>query len=220
MARAHMARAGAAGLSLRAVASELGLSSAAIYYYYANRDALITDLLVDAWRTLGAAIGAADPGPAHDVAERLLAAMLAYRAWALAAPAEFELLFGAPIPGYHAPAEITAPEARAALRSFGTLFAVAQAAGRLRMPAPAPPAVAAHAAEWARTTEQAIPLDVLAAMLWVWGLGHGLVALELNGQLQPIIGDPAAFFALSSQAALRALGVIAASESAPDSQSQ
>ncbi|HMQ33239.1 MAG TPA: TetR/AcrR family transcriptional regulator [Chloroflexaceae bacterium] len=208
MARAHMARDGAAALSLRAVASDLGLSSAAIYYYYANRDALITALIIDAYRALAAALRGADPGPAERLDDRLFAVMRAYRAWALATPAEFELIFGAPIPGYHAPAEVTAPEARAALHTFGELFGLAFAEGRLRPPAEGPPAtVAAHIEAWGRDNGQAAPPPVMLAMLQAWSVGHGMVALELNGQLQPLIGDPGPFYDYSLGGLLRSFGL-------------
>ncbi len=210
-ARAHMARDGAAGLSLRAVASAMGLSSAAIYYYYPNRDALITDLIVDAYRDLARALHTAEAGRERaDVAERLAAVMLAYRAWAITAPAEFELIFGAPIPGYHAPEEITGPEARAALHPLAALFAEAHAAGRLHFAAdlPAlPPGIAGHAADWLRQHGQMFPPAVLIAVLQAWALGHGTVALELNGQLQPIIGDAGEFFAYTVRSLLHTLGV-------------
>lgn len=210
MARAHMARGGAAGLSLRAVASEMGLSSAAIYYYYANRDALITDLIVDAYRSMAAWLRGADPGPAYGVDDRLFAVMRAYRAWALATPAEFELIFGAPIPGYHAPAAVTAPEARVALSTLGELIGVAFAEGRLRdlgEPVLVPASIGAHYAEWAQATDNPLPLPIMVVLLEVWALGHGLVALELNGQLQPIIGDVGALFDHSLRGLLHRLGL-------------
>lgn len=208
MARAHMARAGAAALSLRAVAGELGLSSAAIYYYFPNRDDLITALLVDAFRALGAALRAADVADA-DVGDRLRAVMLAYRAWAVDHPAEYALLFGTPVPGYVAPAEVTAPEARAALAAIGQLFGEAYARGRLRPPrAPAPAAIAAQVRGWLEATGQQIPLPVLLATLRAWAIGHGLVGLELDHQTQPIIGDAAALFAYEVDALLRQLGVL------------
>jgi AcrR family transcriptional regulator len=209
VSRAHMARAGAAALSLRAVAAEMGLSSAAIYYYFPNRDALITDLIVDAFRALGAALRAADPGPGGDVIERLRGTLLGYRGWGVAAPAEFELIFGTPIPGYHAPADVTAPEARLALAPLGQLFADAYAQGRLRgglADRPLPPVVADHMAAWAGAAGQAIPPPVLAATLHAWGLGHGLVALELSGQLRPMVGDAGAFFDQAVEAFLSSLG--------------
>ena len=139
MARTHMARDGAAALSLRAVASDLGLSSAAIYYYFPNRDELITALIVDAFRALGEALRAVDR-PEADIGVRLEAIMLAYRAWAVAQPAEYALLFGTPIPGYHAPAEVTAPEATAAFALWASclMWHMRRAASALHRHRPPP----------------------------------------------------------------------------------
>lgn len=208
MARTHMARDGAAALSLRAVASDLGLSSAAIYYYFPNRDELITALIVDAFRALGEALRAVDR-PEADIGVRLEAIMLAYRAWAVAQPAEYALLFGTPIPGYHAPAEVTAPEATAAFASMGELFNVAYAQGRLRPSStPPPPSIAAHMTGWLTATGQQIPLPVLLSTIRAWALGHGLIGLELDHQTQPIIGDAPALFAYEVRELLRQFGVI------------
>lgn len=207
MARTHMARDGAAALSLRAVAGDLGLSSAALYYYFPNRDALITDLIVEAYRALGAFIRGADrPDAAIDA--RLEAAMLAYRSWAISHPAEYALIFGTPIPGYQGPAEVTAPEARAALASFGELFAIAYAQGRIAHDeTPAPPTVVAHVEVWTQSIGQPIPLAALLAALRAWAMGHGMVGLELDHHLQPIIGDVPALYVFEMQRMLRELGV-------------
>ena len=206
MARSHMARDGAAALSLRAVATALGLSSAAIYYYFPNRDALITALIVDAYRALGAWVRAADVAgaPLHG---RLEAAMLAYRDWAIAHPAEYALLFGTPIPGYVGPPEVTAPQARAALAAFGELFALAHEQGALAAPTEAvPPRIVAHASGRAAAQPEP-PLPMLLATMRAWGMAHGLVGLELDHHLQPIVGDAAALYAFEMRRLLRELGV-------------
>lgn len=207
MARTHMARDGAAALSLRAVATDMGLSSAAIYYYYPNRDALITDLIVDGFEALGAALRAADPAEAQ-IAQRLTCVMLAYRDWAIAHPSEYALLFGTPIPGYQGPAEITAPVVRSALAVVGELFVVAHQHGQLTIDESHTPAsVRAQAEAWLQATGQQIPLGVLLATLRAWAIGHGLIGLELDHHLQPIIGDTAALFRYEIAALLQQLGV-------------
>ena len=48
-ARQHLAVEGAAGLSLRAVARDLGMVSSAIYRYFPSRDDLLTRLIIDAY---------------------------------------------------------------------------------------------------------------------------------------------------------------------------
>src|SRR5690348_12986740 len=47
--RRHLVTDGAAGLSLRAVARDLGMVSSAVYRYVASRDDLLTLLIVDAY---------------------------------------------------------------------------------------------------------------------------------------------------------------------------
>src|ERR687897_2150882 len=57
--REHLATEGAAALSLRAVARDLGLVSSAVYRYVASRDELLTLLVVDGYDELGDAVDAA-----------------------------------------------------------------------------------------------------------------------------------------------------------------
>ncbi len=104
--REHLAADGAAALSLRAVARDLGVVSSAVYRYVKSRDELLTLLVVDAYTQLGdevdAAVDAAD-GPV----EKFLTLGRTVRSWGLREPAGYALLFGSPVPGYHAPAEQT-----------------------------------------------------------------------------------------------------------------
>ena len=107
LGRRHLVTEGAAGLSLRAIARDLGMVSSAVYRYVASRDDLLTLLLVDAYSELADAVdraGAAAGGPWRD---RLLAMAHAARAWAVGQPARWALLYGSPVPGYHAPRERT-----------------------------------------------------------------------------------------------------------------
>ena len=53
--RRHLATDGAAALSLRAIARDLGMASSAVYRYVASRDDLLTRLIIDAYDSLGAA---------------------------------------------------------------------------------------------------------------------------------------------------------------------
>jgi AcrR family transcriptional regulator len=106
LGRHHLVTEGAAGLSLRAIARDLGMVSSAVYRYVASRDDLLTLLLVDAYSELAAAVdGAAAPNVSWR--DRLLAMAHAARAWAVDQPARWALLYGSPVPGYHAPRERT-----------------------------------------------------------------------------------------------------------------
>jgi len=101
-ARRQLADVGGAGLSLRAVAREVGLVSSAVYRYFPSRDDLLTRLIIDGYDDLGAAAEAADD-PARDPAERWLAVCRSVREWAREHPHEYALLYGSPVPGYRAP---------------------------------------------------------------------------------------------------------------------
>ena len=111
--RRHLATDGAAGLSLRAIARELGMASSAVYRYVASRDELLTRLIIDAYDSLGAAAeaghAAVDDG---DLAGRFSAVCRAVREWALANPNEYALIYGSPVPGYVAPADTIGPASR------------------------------------------------------------------------------------------------------------
>jgi AcrR family transcriptional regulator len=104
LGRAHLATEGAAGLSLRAIARDLGVVSSAVYRYVASRDELLTLLLIDAYTELAAAADAARTGGWREQIHGIAGAT---RRWALAHPARWALLYGSPVPGYHAPAERT-----------------------------------------------------------------------------------------------------------------
>src|SRR5215207_3373039 len=84
-ARRQLAEVGAAALSLRAVARELGMASSAVYRYFPSRDELLTRLIIDGYDALGAVAEHADD-PAAPPEERWLSVCRATRAWALAHP--------------------------------------------------------------------------------------------------------------------------------------
>lgn len=209
VARAQMAELGTAGLSLRGIARTLDVTAPALYNYFPRLDDLITALIVDAFTSLAAAMNAAADatiGASGDSAGFLSAieAMgLAYRTWAIAHPMEFQLIYGNPIPGYEAPAEITVPLASLPFERLTALFAAAWAAGTLRIPphyAVAPPTVRNHIETHfgARATDT--PPELLCLIVSSWARLHGMVLLELFGHLEPVTGDPAAYYAYELRA--------------------
>jgi AcrR family transcriptional regulator len=110
-ARRQLADVGAAALSLRAVAREVGMVSSAVYRYFPSRDDLLTRLIIDGYDALGEAAEAADE-PAAPLEQRWSAVCTAVRAWARAHPHEYALLYGSPVPGYAAPRRTVEPAAR------------------------------------------------------------------------------------------------------------
>src|SRR5438270_14087627 len=79
----QIAEHGVEGLSLNAIAKDLGMSGPALYRYVASRDELIVLLVVDAWQELGDALMKAAAEPAADAARRVKNIGRAYRAWGL-----------------------------------------------------------------------------------------------------------------------------------------
>jgi AcrR family transcriptional regulator len=120
VARAHLATTGAAALSLRAVARELGMVSSAVYRYFPSRDDLLTTLIIEGYDALGEAAEQASAAVDRaDLLGRWLAVFTAAREWALAHPHEYALLYGSPVPGYAAPQATTGPAGRVALLLAG-----------------------------------------------------------------------------------------------------
>ena len=104
-ARTHLEQAGVEGVTLRAVARDLDIAVSALYRYVDSRDDLLTELLVEAFTEHADAVDAAvDAAGTDDVGAAITAGLRAYRAWSVAHPAQFGLAFGAPVPGYQAPA--------------------------------------------------------------------------------------------------------------------
>ena len=142
IARARLAAEGAAALSLRAVARDMGMVSSAVYRYFSSRDELLTALIIDGYNAIGEAVENADAACRRgDYCGRWLAACRAGRGWAIAHPHEYALIYGSPVPGYQAPADTIGPAARSAV-VFGRLVSDAHAAGQLT-PLPAAPLPAA-----------------------------------------------------------------------------
>jgi AcrR family transcriptional regulator len=192
----QIAESGAAALSLRAIAREIGITAPAIYNYFPDRDALVTALIVEAFESLGnaqmQAIGSCAPedGPA-----RLTALGLAYRQWAVTYPQRYQLIFGTPIPGYHAPAEITLPAATAAFVPLIETLRALHAAGQFRTDrlAPRTPALTAMLAAWSAAVG-GVDVEILYAALTIASRVHGLVALEIGNQMPSFITDPGEVF--------------------------
>lgn len=205
VARRHLARDGAAGLSLRAVARELGMVSSAIYRYFPSRDDLLTALIIDGYNAVGEAGEKAEAAcPPDDHMGRWLAVCHAVRDWGVAHPQEYALLYGSPVPGYSAPQDTIAPAARNAV-VFGRIVGAAYREGLLDPPGGYPPAPASFAADAAVIGEvvlPGLPDDVVARAVTAWPGLFGAVSFELFGQYNNVITDLAAIF----DYAMRGLG--------------
>ncbi|MFC8451218.1 TetR/AcrR family transcriptional regulator [Kitasatospora sp. NPDC057223] len=197
VARGQLAEHGAAALSLRAVARELGLGSAsALYRYFPGRDALLTALIVDSYAALGDAAEAAHAAlGGEDVLTRWAGICHAVRDWALLHPHEYALIHGSPVPGYAAPPDTVPPGTRVPFL-IGGLFADL-AAGARQLPAgetAVPPAVHQALRPLLGRLPPAVPEDLVVSGLMAWTYLFGAVSFEVFGHRSAVIEDPAAFF--------------------------
>jgi AcrR family transcriptional regulator len=199
-ARRQLAAEGAQRLSLRAVARELGMVSSALYRYFPSRDDLLTALIIDAYDAVAASAERADARlPRAAFRARWLACCHAIRAWAIASPHEYALIYGSPVPGYQAPQQTIAPAARVAIL-FGRVLSDAWAAGagpagssRPEHPGQnivdqnthqlLPGLLAGQAAALGAEIGPGVPAPVIARALVAWTQLFGMISFELFGQL-------------------------------------
>lgn len=184
----QLTESGAGAISIKAIAGELGMTGPAIYRYFPNRDSLITALVVQGYRDFGAALQAsADESVGLDPAERVRRQAHAYRVWALANPQRYLLLFGTPVPGYHAPVEETQP---AAMQLFlaGLDLSIAEAAlgGEGIVETTAEQALGA----WAQENDLDLPGIVVGQLFSGWTRLHGVISLELAGHFSFGLPNP------------------------------
>src|SRR5580692_3150677 len=93
-ARRQLAVEGAAALSLRAVARQLGMASSAMYRYFPSRDELLTALIVEGYDALAEVAEAAAATAGTTAYKRFRTVCRAIRGWAFDHPHEYALLYG------------------------------------------------------------------------------------------------------------------------------
>ena len=216
MARRHLAEQGAAALSVRAVARELGMASSAIYRYVTSRDDLLTLLIVEAYDAVGeVAEQAAEASRRRAPRRRWVTVAAAVRAWALANPHEYALVYGSPVPGYEAPVRTTASGTRV---SFALLSIVRDAAakGQLGPPqvADVPPRLAADLDQLRTTLDLHVGDETLLAVLLAWTQLFGLLSFELFNQTRGVVSDDEALFDAATTAMATAIGLQASAAQA------
>ncbi len=174
---------GVAGLSLREVAREMGLVSSAPYRYFANRDELLTALILDAYNDLGAAVERADARHSSSNSRaRWHAAARAVRKWAKQHPHEYGLIYGTPVPNYEAPL-LTIEAATRVTRVLGGILSDEWA----RRPARAANSAAGNTPRGFLMVENLseqmprVPPDQFVKALMAWTLIFGFVSFELFG---------------------------------------
>jgi AcrR family transcriptional regulator len=208
----HVARAGAAALSLRAIARDLGMAPSALYRYFDGRDALLSALILGAYEALAAeAEQAADRSEREFAgdAERFAAVPQALRRWALAHPHRWGLIFGTPVPGYEAPQDTVEPYARAAAALVRPLVA-AERTGRLRADGAPHPVSDELAAAVAPVTEgllPGMPPEQVVLALEAWTTIVGGISLEVFGHWRNTVFEPGLLFDAAVRQTAASLGL-------------
>jgi AcrR family transcriptional regulator len=210
-ARQLMAEKGTAGLSIRAIARQMGMTAPALYHYYASLNDLITALIQDAFTQLAETLeAAAADSMLTTSAEQLTIVTHAYRHWALAHPIDFQLLYGNPIPGYTQPTGVTHPPARRSLLVIAGIFTAAIESGEIDLPVEyrdLPPAIEQSLIELTQVDGHDLPLSALYLAATAWVKLHGHVMLELFDLIQPVIADTDEFFQYEVQNFLQQTGL-------------
>jgi AcrR family transcriptional regulator len=207
VARRQLAADGA-NLSLRAIARELGMVSSAIYRYYASRDDLLTALILDAYNSLGEAAEQADAAQRYsDYRARWLAVTRAIRAWAVASPHEYALIYGSPVPGYVAPEDTVLPSIRPVV-VLGGILEEAYTAGRLAKDFPRPHKVLCpELAQVAQGVAPSVDEAVMARALIAWTELFGALSFELFGRFKNTITDLSTWYEHQSEEMATYLGL-------------
>ncbi|KOX21920.1 TetR family transcriptional regulator [Saccharothrix sp. NRRL B-16348] len=149
---------GPGALSLRRLAADVNTSTTAVYSLFGGKPALLNAVYEEAFRRFGERI--ASVPQTDDPVEDLVQIGLAYRASALADPQFYLVMFSKVVPNFE-PSDETK---EAAVQTF---LPVVRDVGR--------------AVESGAFTQE--PPERIA--LAMWGMVHGLVSLELNGNLPP-----------------------------------
>ncbi|GFG75994.1 putative HTH-type transcriptional regulator [Mycobacterium botniense] len=196
LGRRHLVDRGAAGLSLRAIARELGMVSSAVYRYVSNRDELLTLLLVDAYTDLADTVDRARDVVSDVWSDDVIAIAHAVRRWALAHPASWALLYGSPVPGYRAPPERTVGPGTRVVGALLDAVAAGIATGDIMLtniPAPQP-----VSSDFDRIRHEfGFPGDdpVVARCFVIWAGLVGAISLEVfGGYGADTLTDPEALF--------------------------
>ncbi len=179
------------------IARVMGMTAPALYRYFADRDQLLTDLIVDAYDDLGATVAdRRERVPRDDVGGRFYAVAQTYRQWARDEPTRFALILGMPVPGYAAPEEgPTTEAARSAMLQLKSLFFDAAEQGVLNRPLVqrAPEVVHDFAVDREDPLQPdgrpQLPADTFQAILYCWSTLHGFASLESYGHLQWLPGE-------------------------------
>ncbi|MFD7258307.1 TetR/AcrR family transcriptional regulator [Streptomyces sp. NPDC059874] len=212
-ARQQLVKVGAAGLSLEGVARDGGLAVTEVEAVFPHRDDLLTALVIDAYDASATAMEQADRAAGDAGASagaRLLAVTRALRQWAFENPGEFTLIYGSPVPDYHAPQD-TVP---AASRTPAVLAGIVRSGlegGELTPPrraVPGPPLLLPAAVELFGGVPEAPFSDIIERGMVLWSNLIGLLVFQVFSRTHDSVRDEAAFFDYAVAVAAESIGLV------------
>ncbi|AZL06262.1 MAG: TetR/AcrR family transcriptional regulator [Brevibacterium aurantiacum] len=169
---------GLEGVSLRAIARELGIVSSAIYRYVKNRDELLTILIRDAFTAIADEV---DEALTRD--ESVLTVGVTMLAWSRRHPNRWALIYGTPIPDYQAPRDETVVPGT---RIMVTLTNLLEKSSAVQTSSELPPS---HALDPLREGLRELGLEpddqVIVRSVTVWAALVGLINALRFGQFGP-----------------------------------
>lgn len=211
-ARRLLARDGLPAVTMRAIAAEVGMTSPALYRYYDGHERVLAAMCVDLFDELIAALQAAGgvslrpsttigdargsvedmelsddqgSGDGMEPGLRMVATCRAFRAWALAHPLEFGVVFANPIPPLGDDAQGPLDEAGTRLAvTFATVFVPLWQEYRFPVPQDAAidPVLRAQLTQHAHLMPD-LPLGAIFVFVGCWARLVGMVSAEAFGQL-------------------------------------
>ncbi|MDQ4488984.1 TetR/AcrR family transcriptional regulator [Sinomonas sp. ASV486] len=186
---------GPGGVSLAAIARELGMSGPALYRYVPSRDALLTELISDAYLDLARALRDAVERT-HDGGDRLGALLTGYRTWARQEPHRYRLLFQPPLPDFDSNATSLVEASRAPMRVLLEVLTAKPAKGA---GAVLTDALRAQLEDWARGHGPSADAEAALAAVTIWSRLHGFVSLEIANDLTAMGVDADELFAIEAR---------------------
>lgn len=159
-----LAQEGIAELSLRKVAQKAGVSHAAPYAHFADKQALIAAISTAGFRQLHEQVAAAAQTYADNPAQRLVETAWAYVQFARHDPDQFKIMFSSVLEKEKEYPDFVAMS-QSNFQQVVAVIVACQQAGILRTAAP----------------------ELMAVT--VWGAVHGLIALLLEGQIPHAVLD-------------------------------
>jgi AcrR family transcriptional regulator len=202
---------GTGEMSLRSVASAVGMTAPALYRYVDSHEALVRLVAVDIDTSAAEQIAAyRDAQPEDDPAARIAAAAVAFRQWALGNREEFSLVFTNLDVSCFEELEM---ESRTGLLFSALLFEVWD---RYRFPFPSMEELDPDLAEIMRDPQVPADLsgvpDELRPLVWVlqraWAALYGTVTLEVFGHVDPRIVEHAFLFRAMIEDQAHRLGLV------------